>query len=101
MRMQSRGCGKGSDGAQNGGGMASTSMNDGGEGVGGGGGGGCDLAELTGVGSGGWAGGKVERQVQEEDCKVTCACAQEAVARVATGRGMKVEWWMQAVGVRV
>ena len=54
MRMQSRGCGKGSDGAQNGGGMASTSMSDGGEGVGGG----CDLAELTGVGSGGWAGGK-------------------------------------------
>ena len=52
--MRSRGCNKGGGGAGNGGGVASASYRSYGEGVGGG----CSLAELTGVGSDGGAGGE-------------------------------------------
>ena len=54
MGMRLRGCSVGGDGAGNEVGVVSAGDGGDGEGVGGG----CDLAELTGVGSGGGAGGE-------------------------------------------
>ena len=86
VHMRPRGCRKGGDEVGNGGGVVSAG--DGGKGEGGG----CGLAELTGVRSGGWAGGDGGRTRAGGGSRgVLCVRSQSCNGGVSSREGLEGE----------